>query len=146
MIVRIQPEQINEVWDIIKYGCIQANNVRADSVYSFTNNLLEMLLSGRAQAWINYEVVDEKRDINAIAVTCFMHDPIFNVDYLLAHSVYGYKPMKLEWLKESVEAMCAFSKANNCFKFVAMTTDERLTNVYKRIGLEPELYVYSKNI
>ena len=146
MIVRLQPEQISIMWDSIKFAVLEANSIGPSQSDLFLNEVLGLLLSGKAQAWIMYEDAEGSRTIYAIVVTCFMEEPLLGYNYLLVHSVYGFKPLNLERIYEAMAAFEEFGKANGAFKIVGMTREERLLNVYERLGMEREVFVYSKNL
>lgn len=145
MFVKLQPEQISCLWDAIKVAIVEANNVRNPDIEKYSNHVLEKLMAGKAQVWVVYEA-GEAPDLVAIAVTCFMKDQLFDTDYLLIHSVYAFSDLKLAFIHDAMKSFAEFAVANNCYKIVAMTTDERLLKLYERLGFSREIFVYSKTV
>lgn len=146
MIVRLQPEQLSIMWDTIKFAVLEANDLAKSQAPLFINEVLEMLLGGKAQAWLLYEDKDGERTLYTVVVTCYMEEPLLGFKYLLIHSVYAYQPLSLDKIREALEAFEDFARANGAGKVVTMTKDERLVKGFERLGMQREVFVYSKTV
>lgn len=148
MIIKLQPDQISPMWDLIKYSILQANkSVFGDAVPLFLNHILEQMLIGKAQVWVSYkETEDKEKEVYMISITCIMHDPIFQIDYLFGHSAYAIKPLTMELITEAHEAYCQFGRMNSCQKIISTSADERVSALYKRVAMSQEMFVYSKSL
>jgi N-acyl-L-homoserine lactone synthetase len=134
------------MWDALKFAIVGANRLSPENTPTMLNNVLGMLLGGKAQAWIMFEDVDGQRVLHGAVITCFMEDALFGIQYLLVHSVYGFKALPLEMIYEAMSCFEEFARANEATKVVGMTRDERLLKIYDRLGMVKEVYVYSKDV
>lgn len=144
MILQLQAGQISAMWDAIKHAAIAANEILPAQSDKFLNNLLGNLLGGKAQAWVSFDGPPEDRVIHGVAVTCIIQDPLFEIPFLLVHSIYSFNTIHVEHFHEAMSAFEQYGKTQGCSKLVAMTTNERLLKLYKHLGMERELFIYSK--
>lgn len=146
MILQLQSDQVSAMWDAIKFAACGANGIKQDRAQIFLNNLLGNIMAGKVQVWCSFLDGPEGRDIHAFGITCVQREEVLGMDYLLMHSLYSYKALTIELMHEAMEAFINFARENSCFKFVAMTNDERLLKLYTHLGMKHEVYVWSKDI
>ena len=65
-IFRLLPVQIVPFWEAIKFACKEADEVKKEEMSNYFNELLQALLSDKAQVFI---VLDDKRILHSIAIT-----------------------------------------------------------------------------
>ena len=148
MTIQLQPLQITAMWDTIKFVAIEANDVNVTTAAAFISSLLGNLLSGKAQVWVTMTESDAEgnREMIAMTITYLQEEMLWNFNYLVLHSVYGFKPMTLEIINGAVETYTKYAKTCGCQKVVVMTVNERVAKLFTKVGFDSELYVHSKDI
>lgn len=148
MTIQLQPRQITAMWDLIKYGVLEANEIPASNTTAFLNGLLENLLSGRSQVWIVTEEAksEEGQQVIGIVITYIQEDPLLLSKHLVLHSVCALKPVKFETFTKSFATFEKFAKVSECSKIVIMTVHKRIADLAVKIGLTNERYVFSKDV
>jgi hypothetical protein len=149
MVIRLQPDQVAAMWEVIKFGAIQANRIPKEQEESFLTNILAKALDGSIQVWILYdysEPGEAQKDFYAFALTCMVHDPVFNVDYFTVHTLYALRPMTYEIMHEGIEAVVEFARLNNIPKIVAFTYDSRIAKIFDRFEFKQDILVYTREV
>lgn len=128
MIVRLIPEQITIFWDAIRHAAIQSNGVTEDQAYEYGKNLLLKLLSEKAQAWLIYDYVDDKKidkQVHGIGITELTHNQGTGVQALLLSAIYVFRPTSEQDYKEAIDEVKKFGKNAGCTEMFTYSHTER---------------------
>jgi hypothetical protein len=110
-IYRLLPLQIPQFWEAIKFACENADGVKKEYMQQYFNELLQALLSDKAQCFI---VLDEKRVLHSIAVTRVIIDKFFARKDLHIQCLYSLSKMPDEALMEYFNFISSYAKQEEC--------------------------------
>lgn len=127
MIIRLQPEQIADYWDIIKHAACQTNNISTEVAEEYSNNLFQLLLMERYQAWAGFDVLEDgsKRFIGVL-ITAIFYDELAARRSLHLYGIYAFRAVDDSMLKEGLSAVLQFAKSEHCYQIFGFTNNERL--------------------
>ena len=147
MIIMLQPNQIAEYWDGIKYALQRAHDLTDEQFPACANRALENLMTGKYQCWLTGKLqVDGTKEIHAVVITCIVEHGLFGYKMLIVDTVYGYRPVDDEIILEAIKAFRAYGQTNGCLKVVAETNHDRVRDIMAIAGLQFELSRYSLTI
>jgi hypothetical protein len=114
VITRLLPTQISQFWDVIKGGVIDIGVREFPGNWAIANNIFQRCLAGVVQAWLCFDVVEDKQILKAFYLTTIEADNIDGSRILVILIVYIYKPPSEELIKESVTMMRSFARSCDC--------------------------------
>lgn len=132
VLLRLEGEQINRYWELIKQGILEAVKPEEDYEQVLTN-VLRSLLSGQMQCWI----VTYEGEPKAIFTTAIQVE-VGGIRSLLIYSMNGYSAISLDVWKGGLKYLRKFAKLQKCEKIVAYSNVERVLQVARMVGGETE--------
>ena len=134
MLTRLLPDQISKFWDVIKYAIEESAPPNINISPDMMNKILMSLLSNKSQCWVMYTVKENKRDLNAVAVTEISIDNISECKNLLLYSVYGYTNISRKSWLSAFKVLAKYAIANNCDKIVGYTNVPHILKITRMLG------------
>jgi len=138
MIIRLLPDQIPQLWDAIKVACKESIHINGDDLLVYTNKLLHLLLSDRAQCFVE---LNSDRRVVTIAVTRIVIDNYSNDKILLMEPVYAFEKNTLNGLRYALDVIKKFASSNECTKLITNSRIEAMYRLLPMLGFEE----YSRN-
>lgn len=134
MLIQMLPEQIANNWDFLKTAVIADSGVEVVSQQDRTNNILEGLLAGELQLWLEATNVTGKIEIRGVAVTQILENPIANNKNLLIYSAYGFHAMmtKKEWARILL-TLAKYARKQGCAQVIAYTSNEQMIKMAEQL-------------
>jgi hypothetical protein len=128
---RLLPIQIVRFWDAIKFACKQVDEVKEEDYPNYFNDLLQALLSDKAQCFV---VLDENRILYSIAITRIVADKIQNRKELNIQCLYSMKPWTDEAAKRYFAFTVQFAKQVECTAVVFSSRNPRIWDMARKEG------------
>jgi hypothetical protein len=149
MMIKLLPDQIAANWEFLKTCVVEHAAVELAARENRANSLLNALLMGEAQCWIDYAQPDgDKRvTIRFVVITTVTRNPILNVKNLVMYSLVGFGEMatKREWL-QNLRTLVQFGRKLGCDQLLVYAENEQLINIGKSIGANTDTRLLSFNI
>ena len=142
MLIQLQPIQISLLWEDIRQSVMNAHKVPVDRELSYSNKLLENLLSGKFQCWMVYNLNDDEREIVAIGVTSIIKDNLFDTKNLHILSLYGMRILNEETAREAFDKLSFYARKNKCNKVIMTTNVGRVIELAKNRGFNQSATIY----
>lgn len=136
MIIKLQSDQVVLFWDMIKQGIVTSYRIPNEYRQDFTIKSLEHLLSGKAQAWVGYEINGDDKKIHYVLTTKIVDEKHYGIRYLSIESLYGFRLISQEILNEMYEGLKEFALANNCNVMLTSTLGKRAEDMLLSLGFE----------
>jgi len=132
MVVKLIPDQIAELWDIIKYALEQAPPLMVDTAdQRWLNKILEAAMSGQIDIWIGYTKTDEGNRFEAVGITSFEIDKFVKQKSLLIYYVYTFRDTQLDIWKEALLTVTKYAKSRRCTKVISYSDNEKIISLAK---------------
>ena len=136
MLTRLLPDQIADVWDIIKYAIEQSLPPIAGEHPDKMNRILSSLLSGKTQCWVSYVRSEKETKFEGVVLTQMLFDEPSYTKNLLMYCLYGYDDVEnRSWFK-GIEVLAKYAKAQKCNQILAYTDIPYMIEKAKELGGE----------
>ena len=138
MLIKLIPEQIAEMWEIIRYGIIHALPPTAIVSSDGVRGILEALLCGSMQCWADVDRVDDdQRTLAAIVTTQILDDGATGARCLLIYTLCSYRPVSTndQWYI-GINTLRHFAKNNGCRRLAAFTNVPYVIDAVKAVGFD----------
>lgn len=136
MLTLLMPEQVSNLWNIIKYAIEESLPPVVDESSDKMNNILTALLCGKAQCWASYVRAEEGNKFEGLVITEITYDNISDTKNLLIYCMYGYeRSSKATWTK-GLKSLVKFAVSRRCTSIVGYTEVSSIINLVDRLGGE----------
>jgi len=125
IIYRVLSVQIPMFWDAIKFACIKADEVPTEYMSDYFNELLQDLLSDKAQC---FALLDEKKILHSIAITKIILNKMLNRKELVIQCFYSMYPIKDMELHRNLKVLYDLAVKEEC---KAITFTSRNSRVWQ---------------
>jgi hypothetical protein len=142
-IYRVLPIQVPFFWEAIKFACTTADLVDVSIRPAYFNELLQALLSEKAQCFV---VLDEKRILNSIAVTRIVIDRITGDKELHLQCLYSMERMNDSSLVDYWNFIKSFAVSEKCNKLTFNSSNPRVWEIADVIGCTEEYRRFSMEV
>ena len=143
MIIQLQPEQISAFWPAVKHLLFETHRVNGVNTQRKLNFVLQNLLSGSFQCWLVFESPsDSERVLHAVGITCVSTDLLTGDTFLTLDTVFAFRPLGPEMVRESVNALTAFAITNNCSFITTQTNNPRAETLHCSAGFALDKHTY----
>lgn len=132
-IYRILPVQIVQFWDAIKFACKQADEVNAEDMPDYFNELLHALLSEKAQCFV---MLDEKKILHGIGITRIVLNKITFKKELHIQCLYSLTKMDSETLVRYFTFVADFARKMECVAITYNSRNPRIWEIARTVGCE----------
>lgn len=134
MLTRLTANQISNFWDLIKDSVEKAVIPTADIGPDSLNKVLENLLSGRADCWINYNREEDNVNITGVLVTEVVEDDMTGTKNLLLYALHLFGGSdKRIWLEGAVTT-AKWARKHKCHKIIAFTANKNIIETAQKFG------------
>lgn len=141
MITRLLPEQVSNLWDIIKHAIEESLPPIVTRSPDSMNRILASLLSGKTDCWISYTKTEEMSKFDAVILTKLIFDDATHTKNLLLYSVYGYAKMEPRHWMEGFAFMSKYALAQGCDRLIAYTEVPYLIEMAKQYNAEMQTFI-----
>jgi len=128
-VYRLLSVQIPYFWDAIKFGCVQADEVLEVDMPLYLNELLQALLSDKAQCFV---ILDNERILQGITITRIVADKIFSKKELLLQTFYSLKVVTDDETQKYFKILYDLAVKEKC---TAITFSSRNTKIWEMAKL-----------
>lgn len=118
MLVKLLPDQIAKLWDIIRYGLIRTWPIGTESGSERVQDVLRNLLSETIQCWM----AKDGEEFLGFLLTKICICDVTGSKSLNLISVFGFKVVPDAQWARGMEQLIEFAKANGC-SYVTATSD-----------------------
>jgi hypothetical protein len=130
-IYKILPTQIPYFWEAIKFACKEADEVKKEEMQDYFNELLQALLSDKAQCFV---VLDENRILHSIAITRIVTNKMYRRNELLLQCLYSMTMMDDESVQRYFSFIASFASKVKCELITYNSSNPRVWQLAKVLG------------
>ncbi len=130
-IYKILPVQIPLFWNSIKFACIKADNVKQEGMQVYFNELLQALLSDKAQCFV---ALNEDKVLASICVTRILVDKFYGNKELLVQCLYSMETISDEDVINYWKFIADFARVAQCKYLVYNTRNPRVWHIAEVLG------------
>jgi len=123
--------QITHFWDAIKYACIQADEIDKKDQASYFNELLQALLSDKAQCFV---ILDEQRILHGIAITRIVIDKVRDKKEVFLQIFYSMRTVNDEETKKYFKILLDLAKKTDCTNIVFSSRNQKIWYMANLVG------------
>ena len=135
MILRLTPDQIANLWDMIKYALEQSPPIRVDvKDYRWTNRILESAMNGSISIWVAYQKSDEGTKFEGVGITSIEVDKFARQKSLLIYYVYAYRDTNFISWQEAFDMMSKYARSRGCSKIITYSNNEQIISLAEGVG------------
>jgi len=131
IICRILPQQVPQLWECIKFACVQADEVNKEDMPFYFNELLQALLNEKAQCFIR---LAEDRTLLALMITRIVLDRITDKKHLSLQCLYSFKTVKDEVWERDWKFLLDFVKKEGCSYISYNSRHNKLWELGEMVG------------
>jgi len=139
MLIKLLPENVTRNWDIIKPAIERGLVPIAEEGLDKMNKILESLLAGVIECWVQTKETEEGTKIHSIATTQVLHDYVSDTKSLLIYSIYNFRPMQDDDWVENYYTLKKYAVGRGCRKIIAYSKEPAIIQLIQRLGGESEL-------
>lgn len=130
-IYRLLPTQVVPFWDAIKYACAQADEIKKEDAGNYFNELLQALLSEKAQCFI---VLDNEKRLHSIAVTRIVTDKVQFQKELYIQCLYSMSAWDDESTRRYFYFVSQFAAQEGCKAVTFSSRNPRIWDIARITG------------
>ena len=131
MAIMLVPDQIPMFWEAIKFAALGSEIVEEKYRDKFFNNLLYLLLSGKAQCFVR---LSAERKLQMIGLTSIRSDEVRCEKTLFAFSLYSFEKVSGDVWISDLENLKDWAKASGCKSLTAWTNNEKAITLFNMLG------------
>lgn len=143
MIVKLLPQQIESLWDSIRFGIIKSLAPTVDITATTIRNILCQLMRGDIQCWCIY---GEDKDIYGYVTTSIIIDANTKDRTLLIYSFSSQKQMSLDMWEDGLKAIEKYARVNMCSIISAYTSNQSIVEITKTYGYNTDYTYITKSL
>lgn len=143
MIIRILPSQVPQLWEAIKFACVQADEVNKEDMPSYFNELLHTLLSDKAQCFVR---LGDDRTLLMLAITRILVDKITGKKSLFIQGLYSWKSVEDGEWQEDFKFVREFAKHEQCKRISFESRNDRVWKIAGILGFKENLRKFTLNM
>lgn len=142
-IYRLPATQIVPFWEAIKFACVQADEVKMEDRADYFNELLQALLSDKAQVFV---VLDSKRILHTIAVTRIIFNKVNLKKELLVQCLYSMTPMDNAAAIKYFSFAAEFARKEGCTRIVYNSRNPRIWELAALNGCQEQFRSFALDL
>lgn len=135
MLVRLLPDQVEKLWDIL--APMIEESLPPTEVHSGIGmvGILRSLLIEDMLCWIYYGDTEEtQEDAYTIALTTEQMNRHTDTRNFMIYALYGIQEMPREWWMKGFETLEEYAKSRNCKKVIAYSNIPSIVRFWERLG------------
>ena len=130
-VYRLLAIQIVPFWEAIKFSCTKADGIREEDRADYFNELLQALLSDKAQCFV---VLGKNRVLHSLAITRVLHDKVPRRKVLYIQSLYSVTVMDDVALQKYFGFIVQFARRENCTAITLHAINYRIYEIASKLG------------
>lgn len=146
VVVRLDPAQVVEAWDMLKKGFLISLPVLVKASEWTLANLQSALMDGRLTAWMISEIKGNEVKLLGIATTVFTSDTLAGLKYMYVYSLASFGPAPDGVWRLTFETLMKYAKHMNCNYLSAYTSHPGLLALAKDLGANTDLTLVVKEL
>ena len=131
MIIKILPEQIPKIWEVIKFVVGEVNELNTEDLSVHLNGLLQDLLSSKAQCWVR---LNDARILTAITITGLVVNKNTGGKKLIFHCLYSFLAVDDDTLKKEFSFLKTYAEKEKCSCAYATSENKRVWEILSVLG------------
>ena len=139
IVIRIPAPQIPLTWEILKYVCVQTDEVDRPELPYYLNDLLQALLSEKAQCFVR---LDTNRNVLAVLVTRIILDSVTGKKQLLIQNLYSFRAADDETWRRDYDLIIDFARKEGCSSISFHSRNERVWEMAESLGFHEKYRRY----
>ena len=139
MLIKLTPDQIPRVWEIIKYAVVHVDNVSEKDCPVYLRYILHSLLSSKAQCFLD---LNNERIATAVFITQFIVDGTTEEKYLFIRCMYSFRFASNEIRKEQADTFKKFAKKEQCSYISLKSQNERIWELAEMNGFKEKARIF----
>ncbi len=133
--VRLQPENLKHVWDVVRYGVIRSVPPHVPRSQETARSILRNLIAGKAQCWVLFDQDEESRkNIHAALVTAVETESLSGARIMVIWAVYAYRVTPGEGWELVRKALVDFARAQGCTSIMGTSSNPRVIALAEQMG------------
>lgn len=112
MLIKLLSIEIPKYWEIIKFTVKNVDNVEEENLQAYLNNILNDLLSDKAQCF--FRIDPQKRLVYTVVITRIEQDKFSSKKSLIMQSVYSFRPADKQTREKERDFLKEFAKREGC--------------------------------
>ena len=136
MLTRLLPDQVSNLWSIIKYAVEESLPPIAGESPNKMNNILTALLCSKAQCWMSYVKSKEGNKFEGLVITEITHGDISDTKSLLIYCLYGFEKASRKSWTGGMKALVKFASSRGCSSITAYSEIPSIISLVERLGGE----------
>lgn len=130
MLVRIEPIQIPQSWEMIKFVLRETEQIKEEFYPVYFLQVLHDLLSSYRLCYVGIQ-----EDQYSFCCLCsFKIEPISNIKYMMIDNLYAFKPQNLDIWLQAWNDLEVIAKTNDCSVLACNTTNDRIIDIVNHCG------------
>ena len=147
MLVRLIPEQISQLWDVIKYALENSPPLTTEVDYdSWLNNILMSAMSGSIEVWASYSKENGTAKFEGVVLTSFEVDKFIRKKSLLVYYIFAYRDVAADSWTRGLETLAKYAKSRNCSRIVAYSNVPEIISISNKLGGDTSVTFISFNV
>ena len=134
--VRLLPNQVVNVWELLKEGIKEAFPPFLKLDEDKLNRILETLLAGDMTCWVSYNNLGQP---HGFALANFIYDYPSQSKNLLLYVIWSKGDATDKVWADSYRPVLAYAKQEGCDKIVGYTNNKRMLEVARLVGARTEM-------
>jgi hypothetical protein len=130
-IYKLLSPQVVQFWDAIKYACIKADEIEDENISEYFNELLQALLSDKAQCFV---VLDSSKVLHGIAITRIVIDKMLSKKVLHIQCLYSLSMMDNSSLQKYFNFISDFANREKCSSVTFHSRNPRVWDIAKVVN------------
>lgn len=140
---RVPAPQIPMFWDAIKFACSKADNIEAELYRPYFNELLQALLSDKAQCFV---VLDSDRILQRVIVTRIVQDKLRGDSELMIQCMYSMTKASYEDVQKHFAIAVDTAKSLGCKRLTWKSSNPRIWEWAEMVGCFDQTRIFSFNV
>lgn len=140
---RVPAPQIPMFWDAIKFACSKADNIGEDLYSAYFNELLQALLSDKAQCFV---VLSNERILQRVIVTRIVQDKLRGDSELMIQCMYSITKASYEDVQKHFALAVSMAKSLGCKRLTWKSSNPRIWEWAEMVGCFDQTRIFSFNV
>jgi hypothetical protein len=134
MLILLTPEQVSSNWDFISAYVVDAGPLEYQATEDKYNNILNGILCGDMQCWVEAEADSKGWHIQAVVLTQILENSVVGIKNLLIYSLVGVDDLfdNKKWAS-GLLTLVKFAKSKGCANIIGYTSNARLLKIAERL-------------
>lgn len=139
MVIKLLSKQIPIFWEAIKVGVQRADEVKKDDLSAYLNELLQALLSDKAQCFV---IMTEEKRLVGVLITRILLDKVTAEKYILVQTLYIWEQQTDATWAEGLGVIDKLAKAEKCSYITFTSANPRLWERMGKFGVKETARVF----